>query len=58
VENHCEGIIMAVKTIQISANISVETKALLEKYAEVQGVKKAVLVHGVKKLREKQHLIW
>jgi hypothetical protein len=44
VENHCEGIIMAVETIQISANISVETKALLEKYAEVQGVKKAFVI--------------
>jgi hypothetical protein len=48
---------MAVKTIQISANISVETKALLEKYAEVQGVKKAfvieqALLHHLQALNE------
>ena len=48
---------MAVKTIQISANISIETKALLEKYAEVQGVKKAfvieqALLHHLQALNE------
>ena len=48
---------MAVETIQISANISVETKALLEKYAEVQGVKKAfvieqALLHHLQALNE------
>ena len=48
---------MTVETTQISANISVETKALLEKYAEAQGVKKAfvieeALLHHLQALNE------
>jgi hypothetical protein len=35
---------MAIETTQISANISVETKALLEQYAQARGVKKAFII--------------